>query len=169
MTIEEKMKVAMKEGEKLLEYGDLPVGAVIFNNDTIVGKAYSSGENHKVYLRHAEMKVLWEADEKAYTVKERKNMQLFVTLEPCMMCLGAAMAFFIGEVYYSLESPVDGAITLLNNRWRSNHDILQSYSLPDCYGGLLRKEGKNLLIKYIEMKKEGPLVDFCKLLILPPS
>ncbi|WP_312501106.1 deaminase [Lacrimispora sp.] len=95
MTVEEKMILAIQVGEIALKNGELPVGAVIFKGNEIVGKAYSSGESSKIYLRHAEMKVLWEVDEKGYSVRERKKMQLFVTLEPCMMCLGAAMGFFI--------------------------------------------------------------------------
>jgi tRNA(adenine34) deaminase len=165
MTVEEKMILAIQVGEIALKNGELPVGAVIFKGNEIVGKAYSSGESSKIYLRHAEMKVLWEVDEKGYSVRERKKMQLFVTLEPCMMCLGAAMGFFIGEVYYALESPVDGAISLLNDRWRTNNEVLQSYTLPKCYGGILREEGKTLLRKYIIAKKEGAFVDFCNTLL----
>lgn len=65
------------------------------------------------------------------------------------------MGFFIGEVYYALESPVGGAISLLNDRWRTNNEVLQSYTLPKCYGSILREEGKTLLRKYIIAKKEG--------------
>lgn len=165
MTVEEKMMTAIMAGEKSLEHGELPVGAVIYKGEEIIGKAYSSGESSNIYLRHAEMKVLWEVDEKGYSVKERKAMQLFVTLEPCMMCLGAAMGFFIGEVYYSIESPIDGAITLLKGRWRNDNDILQSYTLPKCYGGILREEGKDLLRKYVMVKQEGAMAEFCRALI----
>ena len=69
------------------------------------------------------------------------------------------------EVYFSMESPVDGAVSLLNNKWSSNYDVLKSYTLPKCYGGILREDGKLLLKKYIEIKKEGALTDFCKTLI----
>lgn len=165
MTIEEKMRLAIRIGEQSLENVELPVGAVIFKGDEIVGTACSFGESSRIYLRHAEMNVLWEADKKGFSLRERKEMQLFVTLEPCMMCLGAAMGFFIGEVYYSVESPIDGAVSLLNGRWRTGTDVLQSYTLPKCYGGILREEGKGLLKKYAEVKKKGPLVDFCNALI----
>jgi tRNA(adenine34) deaminase len=99
-------------GEIALKNGELPVGAVIFKGNEILGKAYSSGESSKIYLRHAEMKVLWEVDEKGYSVKERKKMQFFVTLEPSMMCLGAAMGFFI-DIYPSNSKLVSIVCTSL--------------------------------------------------------
>ncbi|WP_313155404.1 deaminase [Lacrimispora sp.] len=73
MTVEEKMILAIQVGEIALKNGELPVGAVIFKGNEIVGKAYSSGESSKIYLRHAEMKVLWEVDEKGYSVREKKR------------------------------------------------------------------------------------------------
>lgn len=165
MTIEEKMRVAIKVGKKSLTNGELPVGAVIFKDDEIIGTAYSSGESKKVFLRHAEMKVLWEVDQMGYSVADRKNMQLFVTLEPCMMCFGAAMGFFIGEIYYSLRSPVDGAVSILGTEWQVGSNVFKSYSPPKCYSDILPGEGKELLREYVELKKEGALVDFCNELI----
>lgn len=165
MTIEEKMRVAINVGKKSLDNGELPVGAVIFKGDEIIGTAYSSGESKKIFLRHAEMKVLWEADQMGYSITDRKSMQLFVTLEPCMMCFGAAMGFFIGEVYYSLKSPIDGAISIFGTEWQIDNNILQSYRPPTCYSDILREEGKDLLKEYVKLKKEGPLVDFCNNLI----
>lgn len=165
MTVDEKMRIAIEIGKNSLKQGELPVGAVLFMGNEIVGKSYSSGENERQFLRHAEMKVLWEIDERGYSVKDRKGMQLFVTLEPCMMCLGAAMGAFIGEIYYSVSSPIDGAVAFAENDWNSNHIEIQSYTLPKCYGGIILTEGKALLQEYVEIKKEGALVDFCKTLI----
>ncbi|ADL49943.1 nucleoside deaminase [Clostridium cellulovorans] len=165
MNIDDKMRIALEIGKKSLEQGELPVGAVIFKGDEIIGRAYSSGESKQQFLRHAEMKVLWEVDEQGYSVRDRKNMQLFVTLEPCMMCLGAAMGAFIGEIYYSVPSPIDGAVALAESSLNSNNVEIPSYTLPKCFGGVLQEEGKELLKRYVEIKEEGALVNFCKKLI----
>ncbi len=159
------MKIALEEGEKSLENGELPVGAVIFLEDEVISKAFSYGESSRLFLRHAEMNVLWKADEKRYSVSDRKRMQMFVTLEPCMMCLGAAMGFFLGEIYYSVESPIDGAVSFAEEFWQTNHDEIPSYNLPVCYGEILREEGMALLQKYVDLKQEGSLVQFCKTLM----
>ena len=63
MTNEEKMRVAIEVAGESLKNGELPVGAVIFRGDEIVAKACSSGEDSAKYLRHAEMKALWDADQ----------------------------------------------------------------------------------------------------------
>lgn len=165
MTNEEKMRVAIEVAGESLKNGELPVGAVIFRGDEIVAKACSSGEDSAKYLRHAEMKALWEADSMGYSYSERCEMQLFVTMEPCMMCLGAAASFYIGEIFYAHESPIDGAVKFAKEYWRPDNKEILTYKLPKCYGGLLREESRELLRQYVVMKKEGSLVDFCNTLL----
>lgn len=111
------------------------------------------------------MKALWEADSMGYSYRDRCKMQLFVTMEPCMMCLGAAASFYIGEIFYAHESPVDGAIKFAEKLWRPDNKEIPEYRLPKCYGGLLREESKELLRRYVAIKKKGRLVDFCNTLL----
>ena len=93
------MRIALDEARKSLANCEFPVGAVIFKGDDIICRAHSSGESRLEFLPHAEMTALWEADKRHYLTQDRKQMQLFTTLEPCMMCLGAAMSFFLGEIF----------------------------------------------------------------------
>jgi tRNA(adenine34) deaminase len=92
-------------------------------------------------------------------------MQLFTTLEPCMMCLGAAMSFFIGEIYYAIESPIDGAADFAGQFWRDNRKEIPNYYLPGIHGGLLRTQGKDILREYLDLVPSGPLAEFSKTLI----
>ena len=165
MTNEEKMRVAIEEAKKSLKNGEFPVGAVIFRGDEIVAKASSSGEGSAKFLRHAEMKALWEADSMGYSYSKRCEMQLFVTMEPCMMCLGAAASFFISEIFYAHESPIDGAVKFAEEFWFPDNKEIPQYKLPKCHGGLLREESKELLRQYVSIKKKGSLVDFCNTLL----
>lgn len=165
MNIEEKMRVAIAEARKSLVNREFPVGAVVFKGDEIVSRAYSSGESTLEFLPHAEMVALLKADTFHYLPSERKRMQLFTTLEPCMMCLGAAMSFFIGEVYYALESPVDGAADFATQVWRENRKEMPIYSLPAIYGGLLKSESQRLLREYIELGSNRSLVELSKTLV----
>lgn len=165
MTLEDKMRIAIDMSRNSLHNKELPVGAVIFYGDEIISMAYSSGELNQVYLQHAEMKALLEADSKGFSVETRKKMQLFVTLEPCMMCLGASMSFFIGEIYYALNAPVDGAVDKARQLWHAENKVISAYKLPKIYGGILKEECQALFREYIQIKKNGPLVDFAKTLL----
>lgn len=165
MNIEEKMRITIDEARKSLVNQEFPVGAVVFNGDEIISRAHSSGESALEFLPHAEMAVLLKADTLHYLPSERKKMQLFTTLEPCMMCLGAAMSFYIGEIYYALEAPIDGAVDFATRFWQENRKEMPSYSLPDIFGGLLKSESQDVLREYIDLVPNGPVVEFSKTLI----
>ena len=165
MNNEEKMRITIDEARKSLVNREFPVGAVIFLGDEIISRAHSSGESKLEFLPHAEMAALMEADKLHYLPSERKKMQLFTTLEPCMMCLGAAMSFFIGEIYYALEAPIDGAVDFAVQFWQENPKEIPGYGLPAIHSRLLKSESQDLLREYIDAVPNGPLVEFCKTLI----
>jgi len=165
MNVEEKMRITIEEARKSLVNREFPVGAVIFYGDEIISRAHSSGESKLEFLPHAEMAALWEADKLHHLPSERKKMQLFTTLEPCMMCLGAAMSFFIGEVYYALEAPIDGAADFAQKFWQENRKEIPAYSLPVIHGGLLKSESQDILREYIDLVPDGQLVEYSKTLI----
>ncbi len=165
MNLEQKMLVAVEEARRSLANGEFPVGAVIFEGDEIISQAHSSGESTLEFLQHAEMAALLKTDKKHFPPSIRKRMQLFTTLEPCMMCLGAAMSFYIGEIYYALESPIDGAVSFATRFWENKRTEIPEYVLPKISGGLLRNEGKVILREYMNLVPNGPLVEFSKTLI----
>jgi tRNA(Arg) A34 adenosine deaminase TadA len=82
-----------------------------------------------------------------------------------MMCLGAAMSFYIGEIYYALESPIDGAVDYAAHFWQTNRKEIPEYSLPKISGGVLRVKGKDILREYLKIVPRGPLADFSRTLI----
>ncbi len=165
MNIEEKMRITIDEARESLPRLEFPVGAVIFSGDEIVSRAHSSGESSLEFLLHAEMVALLKADKLRYLPSQRRKMQLFTTLEPCMMCLGAAMSFYIGEIYYALESPIDGAAEFATRFWRETPREIPGYSLPAIHGGVLKSQGQDLLREYIRLVPGGPLVEFSRILI----
>ena len=165
MDLEQKMKVTIEEARRSFVDREFPVGSVIFDGDEIVSQAHSSGESTLESLSHAEMVALLKADKMRLPLPRRKRMQLFTTLEPCMTCLGAAMSFFIGEIYYSLESPIDGAASLAAKFWKISQKEIPGYSLPRIDGGLLRMQGKDVLREYLDLVPNGPLAEFSKTLI----
>ncbi|MBN2238913.1 MAG: nucleoside deaminase [Dehalococcoidales bacterium] len=165
MNTEEKMRITIEEARKSLVNREFPVGAVIFKDDEIISRAHSSGESKLEFLPHAEMAALLKADALHYLPSDRKTMQLFTTLEPCMMCLGAAMSFYVGEIYYALEAPIDGAVDFAKQFWQEDRKEMPSYSLPAIHVGLLKSKSQDLLREYIDLVPDGPVVEFSKTLI----
>ncbi|MDE7229971.1 MAG: nucleoside deaminase [Oscillospiraceae bacterium] len=164
MTANEKMMLVIELAEKALEKGELPIACIIFHNDTIVAQSHASEKEDKRLLVHAELKALIELDHKNISAKEKAQMELFTNLEPCMMCLGAAISSFVGKVYYSLDAPSDGAARWALNSW--NDDRTESaFCLPDITSGILEDESKELFKRYIEIHQKGQLVEWAKTLV----
>ena len=94
------MEIAFKEAEKSIKTDDVPVGAVIVENGKIIAKAHNTKEKKQLVTRHAEI----NAVEKACKKKKNwylNNCELYVTLEPCKMCLGAIEQARIKSVIYA--------------------------------------------------------------------
>ena len=94
------MDVAIKEAKKALKTDDVPVGAVIVENNKIIAKAHSTKEKTKQTTRHAEINAIEKA------CKKKKNWylsdcEIYVTLEPCDMCISAINQAHIKKVYYA--------------------------------------------------------------------
>lgn len=163
MTVNEKMKLVIDLAEKALEKDELPIACIIFHNDTIVAQSHTSEKEDKRLLVHAELKALLELDNKHFLAKEKAQMELFTNLEPCMMCLGAAISSFVGKVYYSLDAS-DGAAKWALNSW-NNDRVESSFCLPDITSGILEDESRELFKRYIEIHQNGQLVEWAKTLI----
>lgn len=164
MNVNEKMKLVLNLAEKALEKNELPIACIIFHNDTIVTQSYTSESEDKRLLVHAEIKALIELDQKRIKSKEKMQMELFTNLEPCMMCLGASISSFVGKIYYSLDAPSDGAVKWAEKTWNAHH-TKSSFCLPAITSGILETESKELFKRYIDIHKEGPLVEWVKTII----
>ena len=71
------------------------------------------------------------------------------------------MSFFIGEIFYALESPGDGAVELVKG-WGREEDDMPEYRLPKITGGLLREESIRLFQKYVAMQSPGPMREWAE-------
>ncbi|MFX1252170.1 MAG: nucleoside deaminase [Promethearchaeota archaeon] len=162
--ITKHMNVAINIASKALDEGELPVGAIIVHKDKILAEAYTQDRKQQRRLVHAEFLVLDQVDRLKPSTVERKSMMLFTNLEPCILCLGAAMAFGIGKIYYALESPIDGASKLLNHYFEKEENSL-GYSIPAIQGGILREESKNLFKKYLTLHPKDGIIQWTKLLL----
>ena len=101
------MKQALAEAEKAFERDEVPVGAVIVANNTIVARAHNLIETLNDVTAHAEMQAITAA---ANTIgsKYLEGCTLFVTLEPCLMCAGAIFWSQIDKLVFGANDPKRG-------------------------------------------------------------
>jgi tRNA(Arg) A34 adenosine deaminase TadA len=106
------MQQALALACAVLEVGELPIAAVIELDGEIVASGATSERADGCFLVHAELKALQNFDRLGLSMAQRRQARLHTTLEPCLMCMGAAMSAFIGSVRFALASPADGAVGL---------------------------------------------------------
>lgn len=104
------MKEALKEAQKAFEEDEVPVGAVIVVNQTIIAKAHNLTERLNDVTAHAEMQAITAASEYLQS-KYLNEATLYVTLEPCNMCAGALYWTQIGRIVIGASDSKRGAIS----------------------------------------------------------
>ena len=101
------MNMALKEAMKAYEEDEIPVGAVIVYQDQIIARGYNQSQRLKDSTAHAEMIAITSAQNKIGS-KYLNGCELYVTLEPCMMCSGAIFLSKISKVVYGLDDKEKG-------------------------------------------------------------
>lgn len=108
------MRVALAEARSALEHGDVPTGAVIVRGEEVVARAHNCRELRRDATAHAELDALRLASERLGDWR-LEGCELFVTLEPCPMCAGAAIAHRIDRLVFGAWNPRWGAAGSLYN------------------------------------------------------
>ena len=94
------MRKALEVAQQGLDQGELPIGAVVVLDNQVIAAAHTRERAENRLLVHADLLALETADRLQPFPGKRRDARLYVNLEPCLMCLGAAMSFFIGAIYY---------------------------------------------------------------------
>jgi tRNA(adenine34) deaminase len=140
------MQEALKEAKKAYLEREVPIGAVVVWREKIIGRGYNQVERLNDPTAHAEMIALTSAA--AYLNNWRLNeTQLYTTVEPCLMCLGAVLLSRISTVVYGTEDPKKGAC-----------GSCYSLSLPrlKIIKGILRENCEQLLKNFFqEIRQPG--------------
>ena len=103
--MEEKwMKEALKEAKKAYDKLEIPVGAVIVKQDKILARAHNLKETKQLVTAHAEILAIQKASKKLNNWR-LIDCDLYVTLEPCEMCMGAIVSSRIKNIYIGALDP----------------------------------------------------------------
>ena len=147
--MEEKfMMQAYKEAQKAFEEDEVPVGCVIIKDGKIIARAHNRKEKKNCALFHAEIECIRKATGKLNNWN-LKGCEIYVTLEPCMMCTGALINSRIDRIVYGCEDPKGGA--LVSNIRLQDVRLLNHY--PQIQGGVMEKDCSELLKKFFKNKR----------------
>jgi tRNA(adenine34) deaminase len=125
MTDDEAMAMALAEAERAPEHGDVPVGAVVLVDGEVVAARHNERERNGDPTAHAELLALRDAAN-ARQDWRLLDATLVVTLEPCPMCAGAAVAARLRRLVFGAPDPRAGACGSLYNLCadpRLNHEV----------------------------------------------
>ncbi len=142
-TLESFMQEALLEAQKAFDQNEVPVGAIVVKDGTIIGRGHNTKEQNQSVTGHAEINAIQDA---ALHLKSWRldDCAIYVTLEPCAMCAGAIMQSHIKTVYYGAKEPKYGAHV-------STAHVFDSASYPmDVFSGLQEKEAERLLKTFFQ-------------------
>ena len=101
------MKAALRQAEKAIALGEVPIGAVIVYEGKIIGRGYNRRMTDKTALAHAEITAIKKACRKVGDWR-LDDTDIYITLEPCQMCAGAIVQSRIRNVFIGAMNPKAG-------------------------------------------------------------
>ena len=142
------MRLALQQAQQAQVEDEVPVGAIILNQDRIIAAAYNQREQLHDPTAHAEMIAITQAAE-AIGDWRLEHCTIYVTLEPCPMCAGAIIQSRIPRIVYGATDPKAGAVTSLYSLLtdtRLNHTA-------QVTGGVLAEDCGRILTDFFRSKR----------------
>jgi tRNA(adenine34) deaminase len=146
------MRLALDQAMQSAAAGEVPIGAVLVQQGSVLAQSHNHRETWQDPTAHAEMIVIREA---ARTLRQWRliDTTLFVTLEPCAMCLGAILLARIPRLVFGARDPKAGAcgsVLDFSSDHRLNHRV-------EVMGGVLEEESQQMLSKFFQGLRTQPL------------
>ncbi len=143
------MNEALKEAKKAYDLGEVPVGVVIVKDKEIIARAYNTRESTQNATNHAEIVAINEACKFLGTWR-LIDCDMYVTLEPCVMCAGALILSRIRKVFFGASDPKFGSVVSITNILdieKYNHRVIYE-------GGILEDKCSSLLKQFFKSLRE---------------
>jgi len=142
------MSLAIQEAEKAFTNNEVPVGAVIVQQNKIIGKGRNRVIENQNVSSHAEIEAIIDASKKVKNYRLNKST-IYISLEPCHMCIKAIVDARIDEIVFAAPEPKTGSIISIDNllnRISFNHKVSYRY-------GLMKEESSKLLKDFFKNKR----------------
>lgn len=148
---EEFMKQALKEAQKAFKKEEIPVGAIIVKEGQIIARAHNQKETKHDTTKHAEILAIQKASKKIGAWRLEK-CEMYVTLEPCTMCMGAIINARLKKLYVgTLDSKTGACGSFIDlTKYKYNHKV-------EIEKGILQQECEYILkdfFKQLRKKKK---------------
>ena len=137
------MSEALKEAQKSLDAGEIPVGAIVVYQDKIIARAHNMTEKLQDITAHAELIAITSAAN-TLNFKYLTGCRLYVTLEPCVMCAGALAWSQISEIYYGADDLQRGFSVLTDSKLFPKKIKIENQILTQECEEILKKFFKKL-------------------------
>jgi len=145
---ESLMRLALAEAELAAAAGEVPVGAVMTRDGEVLATGFNQPISASDPTAHAEIVALRRAAEAGGNYR-LPGTTLYVTVEPCLMCVGALVLARVARVVYGAPEPKSGALESLTRA----HELPLNHRL-EVEGGLLAEESRRLLQEFFRARRE---------------
>ena len=145
---EKYMLEALKEAELAAQEDEVPIGCIVVKDDKIISRAHNQRDKSHNPLGHAETLAIKKASE-IIGDWQLVDCELYVTIEPCIMCAGAIIQSRIKKVVY-------GAPDLKGGAFGGSIDVMKANNInhhPEIISGVLEKECAQIIKDYFKSKR----------------
>jgi tRNA(adenine34) deaminase len=142
------MRAALEQAREAERHGEVPVGAVVVLDGAIIGKGYNQPIGSHDATAHAEIVALRDAGHRAGNYR-LPGAALYVTIEPCQMCVGAMIHARIARVVYGTPEPKAGAI---ESAMRAHEHPAVNHRMA-ATGGVLEAECRAVIQEFFERRR----------------
>ena len=142
------MRAALAEAARAAALDEVPIGAVIVHEGAIIGAGFNQPISSHDPTAHAEVVAL-RAAARAIGNYRLTGATLYVTVEPCLMCVGAMIHARIGLVVFGAVEPKAGAIQSMTNA----HELPGLNHRLTSIGGILADESRELLQQFFQTRR----------------
>ncbi|HRQ52052.1 MAG TPA: nucleoside deaminase [Agriterribacter sp.] len=144
------MQQALKEARKAFDEEEIPVGAVVVMNDTIIGRGYNQVEKLNDPTAHAEMIALTAAFNYLGS-KYLPEARIYITVEPCLMCAGALYWSKIGKIIFGAIDEKNGSIS--RPPFSSQPQLSPFHPKTIVVKGVLQEECAQLMKRFFKKRR----------------
>ena len=143
---EKYMKLAINQALKARTLDEVPVGAIIVKDGKVIAKAHNLKESKGCCIYHAEIIAIQKAS-KIIGDWRLNGCEMYVTLEPCAMCMGAIVSSRIDKLYFGAKDEktgCGGSVLSLNDKFENKVEVK---------GGILGTECASIIVNYFKSKR----------------